>query len=90
MKTSLKNKLLYKFLKEQGVFQRYITNACKRNGCDITKKNIEEILQRCDGIGDAFIWLDTKEGHDFWSNLNEKWHDYELVETRRLNIESQT
>lgn len=91
MKTFSKNKLLYKFLKEQGVFQRYITNACKRYYCDITKKNIEEILQICNGIEDAFIWQDTKEGHDFWLNLNEKWGNYKIVEKkRRLKIESQT
>ena len=87
MKTSSKNKLLYKFLKEQGVFQKYITNACKRHGCNVTQKNIEEILQTFNGIGDAFIWNDTKEGHNFWSNLNEKWHDYEVVETRRNKTE---
>ena len=87
MKISLHARLLYKFLKQQGAFQDYITNACKRHKCDITQKNIETILRTCNGIGDAFIWRDTKEGHNFWSNLNEKWHDYELVETRRNKTE---
>jgi DNA-binding transcriptional MocR family regulator len=91
MKTFSKNKLLYKFLKEQGVFQRYITNVCKRHKCDITQKNIETILRTCNGIDDAFIWQGTKEGHDFWLNLNEKWGNYKIAEKRRkLNIESHT
>jgi len=87
MKISLHASLLYKFLKQQGVFQDYIINVCKRHKCDVTKKNIETILRTCNGIGDAFIWEDTKEGRDFWSNLNEKWHDYEWVETRRNKTE---
>lgn len=84
MKISLHASLLYKFLKQQGVFQNYIINICKRNKCDVTKKNIETILQTYNGIGDAFNWKDTKEGHKFWGILNEKWHDYERVETHRI------
>ena len=26
-------------------------------------------------IDNAFHWASTKEGHDFWSALDKKWHD---------------
>ena len=34
-------------------------------------------------ISASFVWADTKEGHKFWSHLNNKWskisHEYKIT-----------
>lgn len=38
-------------------------------GCFVYSSNIGYL------IDSSFHWASTKEGHDFWSELDRKWHD---------------
>jgi len=71
--------LLYKFLKEQGVFQNFMVNVCKYRQVDVTKERIKEFLELLeyhDSITYAFSWSRTEEGPEFWNHLQFKWRKY--------------
>lgn len=54
------------FLLNEGVLDLYLYNIRKdlQNGY---RFRADEFI-----VG-AFTWLDTKEGHEFWGNLDKKW-----------------
>lgn len=59
------------FLKANNAFEKYMRNV------KIEKVRLKSFLD-CElnapyFLGGCFIWQDTKEGHFFWENLNEKW-----------------
>ena len=88
-------RLLYKFLKEEGLLQTYCArvqeNRLHNSTCNMKGWNAKEILQdvifqylrhesslvgccaRCDS---AFSWAATKEGHDYWNKVYEKWEHF--------------
>jgi len=73
-------KALIMFLKEHGAYYRFIKYF-------LTSRNIEtrnrwiigasllgwEYLPKGDLINCAFIWPETKEGTNYWSNLADEW-----------------
>jgi hypothetical protein len=65
MKKNQRHKELIYFLKEEKCLGNFIFN-CKSltKAFPIDKRNI---------ILGAFIWCFTKEGHAFWSLINNKW-----------------
>lgn len=74
------------FLKENNALHKFRKNVKKQKYCSfVTLENyinpftIEPIkkLFTLEGYNNlvnfAFIWSETKEGHDYWSNLDRKW-----------------
>ena len=57
-----KHKVLRKFKKNFRKYS-YITNI--KDFCSMVSPN--------SFISGAFHWSNTKEGHNFWSNLDDKW-----------------
>lgn len=61
-------KEFFKFLKENDALEKYLSN--------IDATEMSPFFKMCTPrsyIALAFIWGDTKEGWDFWSNLHSKW-----------------
>jgi len=56
---------LAKFLKEKGVYKRFVNN-CKEQNKERFNTDISE----------AFVWFKTKEGSDYWNNL---WVEHEQI-----------
>jgi len=79
----LTNKDFVKFLKDNGVYDKFIHN-CKiavTNSLNFVKtwKTIETFcidIIKYRYIRDSFDWRKTKEGYNFWSKINEKWRGY--------------
>jgi hypothetical protein len=64
------NKKFVKFLKDNNAYDKFITNL------NIVNKPIEifcDDSKKKSYINRSFIWFQTKEGFDFWENLNVKW-----------------
>lgn len=57
---------LKKFLKEKGVYKRYIKNCLN---WDLTTKS----THRSSNMYLAFSWIDSPENYDFWSNLHDEF-----------------
>lgn len=82
-------KKLFRFLKENGVFREFLKEFKKQEGlrtswshdCDKFFSNsvstvdsfCTNMKSSCDLIRYCFLWKDTKEGHDFWEKINNKW-----------------
>ena len=81
-------KQLITFLKRSGTLKRYKEEILKQHqSCfsslynyinplsikqlsfDIERGYIEDVIDH------AFTWSESDEGHDFWSQLNESWHN---------------
>lgn len=66
------------FLKEKGIYEKWIYNMKRQH----PTSNIEwwncfadtiYKFKSYDGINHAFIWADTKEGHEYWSYFDREW-----------------
>ena len=84
-------RLLYKFLKEEGLLQTYCARVQENRLDNMKGWNAKDILQdvifrylrhedslvgccaRCDS---AFSWRATKEGHEYWNKVYEKWEHF--------------
>ena len=66
-------KELKDFLEKEGVLEAFIDNV-KRHWK--SPNNREELMIK--GINMAFVWSWTKEGLDYWNDINNKWGDYQL------------
>jgi hypothetical protein len=64
------NEDFYKFLVDNNALDKFLYNL-KEFG-----KNLSNIKNKYKLINGAFIWVETPEYHDFWSNLNYKWKEY--------------
>ena len=66
------------FLKENGIYEKWIYNMKRQHPLSDTgwwnhfEDSIYEI-KSYEGINHAFIWSDTKDGHEFWSFYNIEW-----------------
>ena len=60
--------LFISFLKKNRIYRRFFKN------CDIQidKLCIAPILF----VTGAFVFYETKEGHDYWANIDMKWRAY--------------
>ena len=65
------------------MFQLYIDNINEQHpGLDyifwekMWKNEVLSEENKCiEGIDYAFCWADTKQGHDFWSKIDDEWKD---------------
>ena len=68
--------LFLRFLKHHNIYYLFLYNIKNRHyvaWCyDI--KSLSTYKPYC-FVDDAFKWSDTKEGFDFWSNINIKWRN---------------
>ena len=68
--------LFIRFLKPHNIYHLFIYNIKNRGniGWCYDIKSIS-IYKPYYFVDDAFKWSDTKEGFDFWSDINIKWRD---------------
>ena len=74
-------KKFLRFLKEEGAYQLYIDNLYKSHpttDLDFWKFGLKKIFnekEKCGGgINYAFCWRLTKQGHEYWRTLSNKWN----------------
>lgn len=76
MNNSIKNVItFYKYLKKKNpVFYLFLkeNKVLKRFGHNCGWKFID------DSISGAFLWVKTKEGSAFWSNLSDKYNRFKI------------
>lgn len=68
--------LFMQFLKNDGVYYRYIENLKDPHWAIVRPMTFDEIIDRIDPgdyIFKAFRWPFTKEGSDFWEDIDDKW-----------------
>lgn len=67
---------LLEFLEAEGVTEKFI-NAIHNDifGDSVTQGYFEED-ENIDYIAVGFLWRASKEGQDFWDNINNKWQEY--------------
>lgn len=75
MEISLEARHFYKFLSKNGCLRKFITNVRKKTSCHIEGWSVLEILTRFNSVGTGFIWMDTEEGIQYWSDLSKKWNE---------------
>lgn len=77
------------FLKKENVYEQYIKIIKIQRKSEfknlenyinvLTINSLKECFRNNSNIGflidKSFHWAATKEGHDFWSALDTKWHD---------------
>lgn len=72
-------KYLYKFLKSHNCLQKYVLYTKSHNSsCGVLIPNNIEIigfLKLYNNIGGAFPWINTKEGDEYWRNLDYKFEN---------------
>ena len=59
----------FKFLKENGALEKYITNVP-----DI--RTVKSLLFPKQYISGLFIWDGSEDGYDYWNQLHDKWIKY--------------
>ena len=74
-------KKFLRFLKEEGVYGEWVYNIRKQHPTTdffFWKVKLKEIFseeEKCaDCINYAFIWRRTKQGHEYWRTLSNKWN----------------
>ena len=67
-KTAVIGEDLIEFLKKEGVIKKFINNVKNADWSETARK-----LITINGIGHAFEWIETPEGHEFWENINAKY-----------------
>ena len=67
------NKSLQNFLNKEGILELFIENS-KKHCSSISRLPVWEVKS----IRVAFAWNTTKEGWDYWNDVNNKWGDYRL------------
>jgi uncharacterized circularly permuted ATP-grasp superfamily protein len=56
------------FLKREGVFEKYLENLYEQD------EQLTEFEYPSEYVSAAFVWTDTNEGHNFWSDIDTKWY----------------
>lgn len=68
------------FLKSEGAYNKFVknykgevdfTDVVDGDGITFAISNGVD-----DFLGGCFVWCDTKEGHNYWSNLDKKWEEF--------------
>ena len=73
----LKFELFSRILKELNIYQKYIANS-KNSFTDFNHLNNAWTRKAGSIIGKAFIWINTKEGYEFWEH-------YDNLTIRKIN-----
>ena len=70
-----------RFLKEEGVYGEWVYNIYEQHPIwdnSFWECKLKEILsedKKCaGGISSAFCWRHTKQGHEYWRTLSNKWN----------------
>ena len=66
-----------RFLKEEGVYSEWVYNIRKQHpqtDLDFFKAIFCEEEKCGEGINYAFYWSDTRQGHEYWRKLSNKWN----------------
>ena len=66
-----------RFLKEEGVYSEWVYNIRKQHpqtDLDFFKAIFCEEEKCGEGINYAFCWRRTKQGHEYWRKLSNKWN----------------
>ena len=81
-KSIAKTKLLYKFLKKNRILQSYVANIleqCRMSNYVLQYKkdfDILKLMMYYNDISWAFVWDVTKEGSQFWQQLNKNFKTF--------------
>jgi len=76
----LTNKKFVKFLKDNGVYNEFIYNCNNKANNAFIRKEWKSLKTFCTDLNDyayiryAFIWIETKEGYDFWNKIDDDWN----------------
>lgn len=72
----LKNQSLniVQFLKDNGIFEMFWDNLANQKTQEEIIGYLKEYFGTSFTFSEAFIWVKTPEGVDFWRNLSEKWN----------------
>ena len=65
------NILLYEFLHNEKIYDKFINNFEKHTGTKYNKRK-----HNIDDIYSSFDWETTDEGMDFWIKINKKWEAF--------------
>ena len=68
----------YEFLVENGALEKYIKNFIDQKNMDLNHflKKTKKEGNEDNFINNAFTWVRTPEGYDFWSHLYGDWSTY--------------
>lgn len=69
------------FLKKENAFDSYVTNFNERRKSAIIEwLNVKDPE---DYIAEAFIWVISSEGCEYWNNLDEQW--LKIIQNEKLH-----
>ena len=71
----LRNTCLYRFLRKEGVVQKFSRNV-KNGGYGDLESVLTYDGDNKDVIARAFSWTDSPEQHHFWSAINSKYEKF--------------
>ena len=72
----------YQYLKDNNILEQYKTNVKNDNSID----DEEDYSDDSNFIDSSFIWSDTPEGHDFWSDHDNKSEDLKSLDLYTLEL----
>ena len=64
--------LFKKFLRDNGIYEKY----CRNFNVNYAGNNNGKIKHKFYFISGAFFWRRTKDGFDFWEEMNKRWISY--------------
>ena len=64
------------FLKENEAYRDYIKNLKNHRGLTLDEYFNRRCADEESVLMDAFVWAETKEGYEYWKNLNKKWEEH--------------
>lgn len=83
LKEHVGNKFI-SFLKEQNALEEYIYNLNKQ----LNETLLYRILHyRHNYYINSFCWSQTKQGYDYWRELDDTWHNIIVSETKNTKIQ---
>lgn len=65
----------FAFLRKEEALIAYV-KAFENQSCDPAGKlkTLRTAKEPSSWFSSAFVWASTPQGHDYWSQLNDKWH----------------
>jgi hypothetical protein len=72
--THKQKRIFFNWLQKRGALKAYKLARCQQK-MEPPFKSYEEMLFS-HPIRNAFHWIETLEGFDFWNKLDNEWYDY--------------
>ena len=72
-------KKFFRFLKEESAYGKWVYNLNKKLNDESTSKDYLSTFvlneeDKCENAIDiAFVWSTTRQGYDFWEDINNRW-----------------